>query len=362
MLKRRGRPPHPDILTPRQWEVLNYIRQGLSDQEIAERIDVSLDGAKYHVSEILSKLGVATREEAAAWKPEAPRRLPVWQRAFAVAAMLAALAALAGVGVLAFGVVSNSEAQEGKYVSRDAALIIAGAYYPRANGPCPPPLAMGEGCERGTVSVAWLQPGEATAEIGDATGAPSENEGAWKVSTLYFVDRGGPYPPTYTTSCTQYSVYVPDRQLPTPITRTSQVALPCGLWTATRDQQMSEIGTWISWRSGSPAPKVLLADDVNAANAMEEAGLSTPRPFPSFSDVPGSDTKLGPQILLVHVQSALPKRDPQVTEQWDEHPDISCQDLYFGLGEIQLFEPNDPTAPKTTNWPVIDESAPSNDC
>jgi DNA-binding NarL/FixJ family response regulator len=57
-MAKRGRPPHPDILTPRQWEVLDCLRAGLSDQEIAGRLGISLDGAKCHVSEILGKLGV----------------------------------------------------------------------------------------------------------------------------------------------------------------------------------------------------------------------------------------------------------------------------------------------------------------
>ncbi|HSP54330.1 MAG TPA: helix-turn-helix transcriptional regulator, partial [Dehalococcoidia bacterium] len=67
---RRGRPPHPDILTPREWEVLALLREGLSDQAIADRLGISLDGAKYHVREILSKLSVTSRQEAAAWQPE----------------------------------------------------------------------------------------------------------------------------------------------------------------------------------------------------------------------------------------------------------------------------------------------------
>src|SRR5437870_6830580 len=65
---KRGRRPHPDILTPREWEVLDLLRERLTNEQIAERLGITLDGAKYHVSEILSKLGVATREEAAAWR------------------------------------------------------------------------------------------------------------------------------------------------------------------------------------------------------------------------------------------------------------------------------------------------------
>src|SRR5213594_215922 len=57
-----------DALTARESEVLDLIRRGLTNEEIAHRLDISLHGAKYHVSQILSKLGVATREEAAlAW-------------------------------------------------------------------------------------------------------------------------------------------------------------------------------------------------------------------------------------------------------------------------------------------------------
>ncbi len=52
-MSKRGRPPHPDILTPREWEVLALLRESLSNDEIAQRLGISLAGAKYHVSEIL---------------------------------------------------------------------------------------------------------------------------------------------------------------------------------------------------------------------------------------------------------------------------------------------------------------------
>src|SRR5213593_3798896 len=61
----RGRPRHPDILTPREWEVLELLRSGASNAQIAERLSITERTVKFHVSEILSKLGVGSREEAA---------------------------------------------------------------------------------------------------------------------------------------------------------------------------------------------------------------------------------------------------------------------------------------------------------
>jgi len=50
---KRGRPPHADILTPREWQGLDLIRQDLTNEQIAHRLDISPATAKYHVSEIL---------------------------------------------------------------------------------------------------------------------------------------------------------------------------------------------------------------------------------------------------------------------------------------------------------------------
>jgi DNA-binding CsgD family transcriptional regulator len=65
----RGRPPYPGILTPREQEVVALLQEGLTNDEIAERLGISESGARYHVSEIISKLGVVSRYEAAAWQP-----------------------------------------------------------------------------------------------------------------------------------------------------------------------------------------------------------------------------------------------------------------------------------------------------
>jgi len=122
-MKRRGRPRHPDILTPREWEVLALLRDGLANPEIAERLGVTRDAVKYHVSEILSKLGVTSREEAAIWRPserpwwaaaaaalgDAARRLPPLGR---IAAISVSVAVLAGLGLLAWAVLVTRGSSE----------------------------------------------------------------------------------------------------------------------------------------------------------------------------------------------------------------------------------------------------------
>ncbi|CAN5568823.1 response regulator transcription factor [soil metagenome] len=57
--------PLPDALSPRELEVLRLIVDGLSNQEIANKLIISLATAKTHVRNILNKLAVDDRTQAA---------------------------------------------------------------------------------------------------------------------------------------------------------------------------------------------------------------------------------------------------------------------------------------------------------
>ena len=58
-------PPESLSLTQREFEVLELLGKNLSNQEIAERLVIETGTVKNHVHNILNKLGVSSREEAA---------------------------------------------------------------------------------------------------------------------------------------------------------------------------------------------------------------------------------------------------------------------------------------------------------
>lgn len=114
-----GRPRkiiEPGELTDRQQEVLALLAKGRTNAEIGEALGISLDGAKWHVSEIISRLGVESREQAADYwreRQRLPQRVgrrltaPAWltgvKLAAAVASGIAAIGIVAAVLLLARG-------------------------------------------------------------------------------------------------------------------------------------------------------------------------------------------------------------------------------------------------------------------
>jgi DNA-binding NarL/FixJ family response regulator len=65
--KGRTGPKDVGLLSKREQEVLRLIAAGLSNAEIAGRLFISVKTAGHHVSNILSKLGLRSRTEAAAY-------------------------------------------------------------------------------------------------------------------------------------------------------------------------------------------------------------------------------------------------------------------------------------------------------
>jgi DNA-binding CsgD family transcriptional regulator/extradiol dioxygenase family protein len=63
----RGRPPHDDVLTPAEWRIANAIKHGMTNRAIAQRRGISVDAVKFHVANIVAKLGVSNRKELRHW-------------------------------------------------------------------------------------------------------------------------------------------------------------------------------------------------------------------------------------------------------------------------------------------------------
>jgi DNA-binding CsgD family transcriptional regulator/catechol 2,3-dioxygenase-like lactoylglutathione lyase family enzyme len=64
---RRGRPPHDDVLTPSEWQVVHAVKHGLTSREIAQRRGISVDAVKFHVSNAIAKLGLDSRKALRQW-------------------------------------------------------------------------------------------------------------------------------------------------------------------------------------------------------------------------------------------------------------------------------------------------------
>jgi DNA-binding CsgD family transcriptional regulator len=328
---RRGRPPHPDVLTPREWEVLTLLREGLPDQAIADRLDISLDGAKYHVREILSKLGVASRQEAAAWQPETPapaRRWLVLPLAARIAGALVMVAAVAGLGLLAIGVILNSdeaepssdlsalpESETQPTFTRDQMLVLAAHATPE---------------DTRAISLAWTTLGGAM----EASGMQAEIPGsdlsspAWLVRADAVYDPCGVFP-----SCGPF--VPPDRPQRTPNVRCHPLFLifhdgdqyAGGMTEGTdgdncppADQMSRDVAVMLAARDpgsriGDRLPEVVDAREMSLQSAASE--------LPTLAGSPSApDSRVWVVRFTGHLYLSTPAPSPPSTPE-----PTSCQDI-----------------------------------
>jgi DNA-binding NarL/FixJ family response regulator len=66
LLSRAVRQPRRDRLTVREREILALLAEGLANRAIAERLGITERTVKFHVAEILARLGASNRAQAVA--------------------------------------------------------------------------------------------------------------------------------------------------------------------------------------------------------------------------------------------------------------------------------------------------------
>lgn len=167
----------PTDLTPRQREVLALIAEGRTNFDIAQRLAISLEGVKYHVSEILQRLEVDSREEAAqAWRADrrplrrvsrgialaSPLRLAGWLAGGALAVAVVGLLVVALTGQFRGG-------DEGIQPATPTGSVLDPTATPGAEPPrlvsCPAEIE-DRICEFAALAEGWVRVGETNSLIG----------------------------------------------------------------------------------------------------------------------------------------------------------------------------------------------------
>jgi DNA-binding NarL/FixJ family response regulator len=65
-IRRRETTPEPALLTPRQYEVLQLLAEGVATNAIARQLDISAETARNHIRAVLAALDSHSRLEAVA--------------------------------------------------------------------------------------------------------------------------------------------------------------------------------------------------------------------------------------------------------------------------------------------------------
>jgi DNA-binding CsgD family transcriptional regulator/extradiol dioxygenase family protein len=75
------------VLTPAEWRIVHAVQHGMTSREIAERRRISVDAVKFHVANVLKKLGLRDRKALRRWF-RAPKGSALSRRANTVDAPL----------------------------------------------------------------------------------------------------------------------------------------------------------------------------------------------------------------------------------------------------------------------------------
>jgi DNA-binding CsgD family transcriptional regulator len=102
-------------LTPAEQRVLEEVRTGATNAEIAVRLGLSVNTVKYHVANMLAKTGLTDRAQLARWEmPREPGRWASWRMRAAVAVGMVAVVAAA---LMVFGLFLKSDSAPGAWTA-----------------------------------------------------------------------------------------------------------------------------------------------------------------------------------------------------------------------------------------------------
>ncbi len=190
---RRGRPRHPDVLTPAEWRVLDALRDGGTNAEIAARLGLSAETVKTHISNMLTKLELRDRRALVAWRPEGRRgrlgalfALPaaLWSLGRPLVWVGAGAAALGGVVVVVVALVALEAVVEG---DSDPSAAVAPPTDPTPAAPAPAPDACATPTDPTCIHAVYIgAPGD-YAHVVDIPSAMRLNAGP---GGTYHVDAG----------------------------------------------------------------------------------------------------------------------------------------------------------------------------
>ncbi|HXU23370.1 MAG TPA: helix-turn-helix transcriptional regulator, partial [Tepidiformaceae bacterium] len=173
-------PVHGDFIahppwTARQRQVLDLLARGRTNPEIAEELGISLDGAKWHVREIIGTLGVDSREEAAdLWREENGLVRRVFRGIAGVLGMFAGPAGWVAGGLVATGVA--------------AIVVLAIVVATRGSNP-PPALAPGPSATATILTTATPEPSTGNAQVDAVLAAIRDRDSDSLQHLVQFTDR-----------------------------------------------------------------------------------------------------------------------------------------------------------------------------